>query len=169
MKTGTKLLFVKVVDSWEGPAQFFDFFLGGRLPFRIIGDKRNYYHPSVWGYVSNPDGADTLEYAYKLDENYVQYVSSDGRILPIYDAESLKQNLECRCAILKGELPYNTNLGVPLKLLPKETELAIVNLISTTYGVKSCIVKYRNFNSRMRKLDLQCEIQTIFGPINLTV
>lgn len=152
MKNCTKLKFVYNTDYIE------DFFLGGTLPYDEL--NQCFTHPT--------------QTSYKLINEHEKFVvkrnlngKTVGIIQCIYDAESLKQNLECRCSIIRGELPYNTSLGIPLKMLPQETELAILNLINDTPGVQSCTVL--NSSIENRRLHLQLRIESNFGPLQITI
>ena len=103
----TKLKFIKLNNGKPDYSDYVeDFFLGGSLLFDE--QKQAYLHPTKTDYI--------------LDDSCVKHVVRQnlggkivGIIQCIYDAESLKQNLECRCSIIRGELPYNTAMGIPLK------------------------------------------------------
>lgn len=49
--------------------------------------------------------------------------------------EVIKNNIEARCRVLRGELLYNVILGIPLKAEKEDIDLAVANIISTTQGV----------------------------------
>lgn len=94
--------------------------------------------------------------------NQLTTITSDYvNILPIYDAQSLKQNLECRCSIIRGELDYNVRLGIPLKTQLDEKRLAILTIINQTPGVESSIVRSTKIVNK--KFTMDVEIISNFG------
>lgn len=54
----------------------------------------------------------------------------------IHDAEIIRNNIEARCMVIRGELRYNITIGIPLGLDKEETDLVVLNTISNTLGVK---------------------------------
>lgn len=54
----------------------------------------------------------------------------------VYDAEVVRNNIEARCSVIRGELAYNVLLGVPLKLEKEDMDLAVMNIINNTTGVR---------------------------------
>lgn len=150
MKTGTKLHFFNT-DYGE----ITEYFIGG-----------SYYLPdsSEFFIIRNNE-------KYILMDSDKQYVSGpkNGKwtILPIYDLDSLKQNLEARCSIVKGDALYNTRLGIPLGLPLQDTKLSVLNTISNTYGVRSCQV-LRNYISN-KKYVMDIQIHSNLGDVVITI
>lgn len=54
----------------------------------------------------------------------------------VYDAEVVKNLINQRCQIIKGELAYNTVLGIGLKSYKETLDLDISSIILNTTGVK---------------------------------
>ena len=54
----------------------------------------------------------------------------------VFDSEVIRNNIEARCSVIRGELPYNVLLGITLKAGKDELDLTIMNIINNTYGVK---------------------------------
>ena len=181
MKCGTKLKFAKNKGIGEVNLDYTDiiedFFLGGILPKTTINDvDYYYYHPSDSSYLLITEDYDKIgKGELTVNGNLVSKSLSErylnGEVLGSYDLQLLKQNLECKCATIRGELPYNTRIGIPLKTLPKELELAILDLITDTKGVLDCKVKSRNIEviNGKRTLRLNLTISTNFGNIEMTV
>ena len=59
-------------------------------------------------------------------------------------SEIVRNNIEARCSIIRGELLYNALLGVPLKVDKDDMDLTMMNIINTTYGVR----EINKFSSR---------------------
>ena len=168
MKNCTKLHFVNPNDIND---KIEEFFLGGYLSCvtqTINGQEsisKVLYTPSesLISYELLPEDLELF-----IDPRYTVINSIKyAKILPVYDKYSLKQNLECRCSIIRGELPYNINLGIPLKALIHETQVAILNIINTTPGVTSC----RVVSSKLidKKFRLVVEIKSNFGDFTTVV
>ena len=87
----------------------------------------------------------------------------------VYDKEALKQNLIARCSILLGELPYNKDFGIPLKLDTDSTTLTIKDMILSTDGVTNCTLIKTEFDNKKRKLISTFSIDTVFGNINVNI
>lgn len=54
-----------------------------------------------------------------------------------FDAESVRNNIEARCHVIRGELSYNTSLGINLGSDQKHLDLFLSEIILDTAGVKS--------------------------------
>lgn len=154
MKNGTKLHFTNGVNKIE------DFFMGGSLLCET--DSNTYerlvkYERGGIKYALVPS-----DYVY-IDTNNVAVVGGKTyvTILPIYDINSLKQNLECRCSIIRGELPYNIQHGIPLKSTIQEIQVSVLNIVNNTPGVTSCEVLASKLVDRRFKLELK--INSNFG------
>lgn len=73
----------------------------------------------------------------------------------------IKNNVEARCQVIKGELPYNTLLGIPLHQDKEDIDLSVLNIITNTYGVQDIT----RFNSSLshRKYSANAIIQSMYG------
>ena len=76
----------------------------------------------------------------------------------VYDAEVVKNLISQRCQIIKGELAYNTVLGIGLKSYKETLDLDISSIILNTTGVKEII----SFESNLidKKYSAKIMIQT---------
>ena len=84
-----------------------------------------------------------------------------------YDKEVVRSNIEARCQVIRGELPYNTLIGIPLGLDKEETDLTILSLVNNTIGVTD--VKKFHSVSRDRKYKATIEVGTNNGIIGAEV
>ena len=157
MKNCTKLHFTR--ELTDGTYQTLeDFFIGGHL---LYENGKVKYTPSADD-VLNPYILISDDMVFIDTVNlYTQDSKTYAAILPIYDAQSLKQNLECRCSIIRGELPYDIRLGIPLKTQLDEKRLAILNIINQTPGVES--TKVKNISVVNKKFTMTVEIKSNFG------
>ena len=170
MKTGTKLHFININDPND---RYEEFFIGGALPYKQYTTSAGLVKYSIVYTVQS----DLIIKTYALiDEDLElftskQTISVNGnsyrRILPVYDIYSLKQNLESRCTILKGELPYNTQHGIPLKSQLQDTQISIVNIINSTPGVQNCEVLASKLVDK--KFKLEVKVKSNFGTFIATV
>lgn len=163
MKTSTKLVFF----NKQIPTQTItEFFLGGSYTTS--------YDNSIGRHLCIERDGET----YQISSEYEQYVSyeiiqRDGvnylksTILPIYDLYSLKQNLEARCSIIKGDALYNTRLGIPIGLPTQDTKLSILNTITSTYGVRTCNI-IRNYIQNGRFI-MDVKVYSSLGDVTITV
>lgn len=55
----------------------------------------------------------------------------------VYDKDVIKNNIEARCRVIRGELLYNVTLGIPLHVDKDDLDLSIMNIVETTGGVDS--------------------------------
>lgn len=159
MKNCTKLHFTRKNedDTYE---HIEDFFIGGYLLYEYnalqnVNEVKYTYNDKE--YVLDSDDMVFINTKDSITEGGFTYVA----ILPIYDAQSLKQNLECRCSIIRGELDYNVRLGIPLKTQIDEKRLAILNIINQTPGVESSTVLSTNIVNK--KLTMKVEVISNFG------
>lgn len=53
----------------------------------------------------------------------------------INDVVAIRHHIEERLQILKGELDYNINIGIPIGFNKDSVDLAILDIIKSTYGV----------------------------------
>ena len=76
----------------------------------------------------------------------------------VYDAEVVKNLISQRCQIIKGELAYNTVLGIGLKSYKETLDLDISSIILNTTGVKEIL----SFESNLvdKKYSAKILIQT---------
>lgn len=152
----------KIDDLVAKPKSVYDFFLGGAYPLSMFNDDGLLRYETDTG-------------VYILDREYNYLIGSAEpignpqyrRILPIYNAYSLKQNLECRCQTIRGELAYNTQLGIPLKTTADEKRLAVLNLINTTPGVEECVLLDSYIQDKT--LYMNVRVQSNFGTFVLSV
>lgn len=79
------------------------------------------------------------------------------------DTEAVRNNIEARCQIIRGELKQNILLGIPLRGSKEEIDLAVMDTINSTYGVRSI----ERFESRMegKKYYLFVSVLTDFGEL----
>jgi len=56
-------------------------------------------------------------------------------------SEVIRNNIEARCSVIRGELLYNVNLGIVLGMKKDDLDLTIMSIINNTLGVKE-INKY---------------------------
>lgn len=54
----------------------------------------------------------------------------------VEDAEVVRNNIEARCSVIRGELMYNVLLGIPLRVDKDDMDLAVMNIINNTAGVR---------------------------------
>lgn len=165
MKTSTKLYFYNV-DNYNDI--ICEFYLGGSYKFPYA----NQQHLEITREVNGVENtyritSDSEQYiAYSVDNvNNPQYFIA--KILPIYDLYSLKQNLEARCSIVRGEAKYNTRLGAPIGLPVQDTKLAVLNTIRNTYGVRSCTLVRNYIQNGVYVMDVK--IQSNLGETLITV
>lgn len=85
----------------------------------------------------------------------------------ITDAYCIKQNLLERMSNVRGDLPYNIELGVPLKFTRQSSRLIILNLINGTPGVTGCDVVKEYISNKKYVMDVQ--VHTQFGTFTVTV
>ena len=79
----------------------------------------------------------------------------------VYDSEVVKNNIEARCQIIRGELAYNTMLGIGLRSNKDTKDLDISSSINTTKGVRQILL----FNSNLEntKYSAQINVETIYN------
>lgn len=85
----------------------------------------------------------------------------------ITDAYCIKQNLLERMSNVRGDLPYNIELGVPLKFTRQSSRLIILNLINDTPGVTGCDVIKEYIADKKYVMDVQ--VHTHVGTFTITV
>ena len=61
----------------------------------------------------------------------------------IQGVEVIRNNIEARCQVIRGELLYNILLGIPLHSDKDEIDLCVRNIIETTLGVSE-IKKFKS-------------------------
>ena len=165
MRTGTKLHFINPENPQD---KIEEYFIGGALPYAQYTGSSGEIKYSVT-YTKYTDLGVPKTY-YLCDEDFNLFIDKTNiqinnttyrKILPVYDIYSLKQNLESRCSIVKGELPYNTQHGIPLNAQLQDTQLSIVNIINNTPGVAKCEV----ISSKLidNKFKLQVKIASTYG------
>jgi len=155
MKNCTKLHFYNPLELNDTIQEFF---LGGQLSIDELSGKVYYQINNKTYFLTDED--------YEL---FTGPTSDDTKreILPIYDVYSLKQNLECRCSIIRGELLYDVRQGVPLKAMVAEKRLCILNIINKTPGVSQTkILSEKIIN---KKYTLNIEITSDFGTFVIAV
>lgn len=74
-------------------------------------------------------------------------------------AEAIKNILEARLRIIKGELRYNVNLGIPITHNKNDIDLSISNTILDTPGVKE-ITKFVSKIDNERKYSATVYVKT---------
>lgn len=79
----------------------------------------------------------------------------------VYDSEVIRNNIEAVCQVLRGELNYNSDLGIQLGLDKTESDLTISRLILGVYGVK----KIKSFESILegRHYTANIVVETVFN------
>lgn len=77
-----------------------------------------------------------------------------------FDAESVRNNIEARCSVVRGELSYNTSLGVTLGSDQKHLDLILSEIILDTAGVKSIESFYSYYDSSTRTYSAQIVVIT---------
>ena len=102
----------------------------------------------------------------KIDEtfnplNNIEYVEN---------TKMVRQNIQDRLKILKGELDYNTSIGIPIGLHKESVDIAVIDIIRKTTGVvsayfiqKSTLVQGRHYHALVNIIteyntELQMEI-----------
>lgn len=73
----------------------------------------------------------------------------------VYNSEVVKNLIQERCQVLRGELPYNASLGIELKTSKTNLDLDISNIILNTNGVKRIIslesvVVNKKYNAKIK-------------------
>lgn len=72
-----------------------------------------------------------------LRENIGNHIVKDVDIAHCVEGPIVvRNNIEARCSVIRGELLYNVLLGVPLKVDKDDTDLTIMNIINNTTGVR---------------------------------
>lgn len=66
----------------------------------------------------------------------------------VFDDEAVRNSIEARCQVIRGELSYNTSLGVVLGDSQKHMDLVISEIILNTAGVQSI----KSFTSSLDKV-----------------
>lgn len=171
MITGTKLTFVR--HLLDGDVYITEFVPAGKIEYYpnapafglFINLENNKLKLCLRRVVDN----ETIDYEYlnTRDSDPVEFSNNSCIIHAIRDADSIKQNLEARCSILRGELPYNTSIGITLNMNQQATRLAILNTINSTPGVNNTTVQRSYIKDRKYTMDL--EISTNLGTILTTV
>ena len=110
------------------------------------------------------DEDEPLTYIYRNPVNTNEYLCD---INLITDAYCIKQNLLERMSNVRGDLPYNIELGVPLKFTRQSSRLIILNLINGTPGVTGCDVLKEYISNKKYVMDEQ--VHTQFGTFTVTV
>ena len=77
----------------------------------------------------------------------------------VYDSEVIRNNVEARCSVIRGELRYDVTIGVPLGLDKEETDLVILSTINNTSGVKG--IEQFTSDLKNRKYKMCANIKTI--------
>ena len=161
MKTSTKLKFYNVNNPGDIITEFY---LGGKYKTLYTGVRKLTITRGNEQYTIHPDSEQYVSYSIRT-ENGQNYLIST--ILPIYDLYSLKQNLEARCSIVKGEALYNTRLGVPIGLPLQDTKLAVLNTINNTRGVRNCTLVRNYIQNGTYVMDVK--VYSDMGTMLLTV
>lgn len=80
-----------------------------------------------------------------------------------FDQETVRNDLEARCQVLRGELKYNTSLGIVLGDNKEHMDLVISEIILGTQGVD----KIESFSSTVdmakRKYSANIVVNTVFN------
>lgn len=80
-----------------------------------------------------------------------------------YDAEAIRNNIEARCQVIRGELDYNTSLGVVLGDDLQHLDLVLSDIILNTSGVDNI----ESFNSYLepatRKYSANIVVNTVYN------
>ena len=79
----------------------------------------------------------------------------------VYDSEVIKNNVVARCKVLRGELPYNSTLGIPIGLDKDELDLTLKNIALSTYGVSA--IKKFNSNIKLKKYSADIILETNYN------
>lgn len=85
----------------------------------------------------------------------------------VTDEQVIKNNIEARCQVIRGELLYNVLLGIPLHVGKDDLDLSVANIVLSTEGVKSIDKfvssvldrKYRAVLNITTKYDTQVELE----------
>lgn len=124
--------------------------------------------------VYRPSHSGSIYDDYLLDSEFEQLVNIDTNTTPnvctinlITDAYCIKQNLIERMSNVRGDLPYNIELGVPLKFTRQSSRLIILNLINDTPGVTGCDVIKEYIANKKYVMDVQ--VHTQVGTFTITV
>ena len=82
------------------------------------------------------------------------------------DSEVIRNNVEAVCQVIRGELNYNCNLGIPISSKKEEKDLAIANQILKVNGIK----RIKQFESKVedRKYSASIVVETVYSD-NLEV
>ena len=161
MKTSTKLKFYNIDNPSDTITEFY---LGGKYKTPYTGTRKLTITRGDKQYIIHPNSEQYVSYSIQTDDGQQYLIST---ILPIYDLYSLKQNLEARCSIVKGEALYNTRLGVPIGLPLQDTKLAVLNTISNTYGVRNCTLVRNYIQDGTYVMDVK--VYSDMGTMPLTV
>lgn len=82
----------------------------------------------------------------------------------VYDSDVVKNLITERCQVLKGELPYNTSLGIGLKATKDSLDLDISSIILNTNGV-SRIISFESTLTSDHKYTAIINIETVYNNI----
>ena len=84
------------------------------------------------------------------------------------DGEALRDILYAKCKVIKGELAYNTHIGIPLTTNKDAIDVAIIETISNTNGVVR-IIKMSSIITKDKQYYAEVDILSIYGDISIVV
>lgn len=80
-----------------------------------------------------------------------------------FDAEAIRNNIEARCQILRGELDYNTSLGIVLGDDQQHLDLVLSDIILNTSGVDNIESFTSSVNTSTRKYSANIVVNTVYN------
>lgn len=109
---------------------------------------------------------------FAANENNDMYIGPDGNLAVVYGLEAVLQICECVVKAIKGEMIFNTDLGLPdfqtvWNGVPKiaQYEAALLKALQNVNGVQR--VSNLTVTVQNNKLSYVAVIQTIYGEGNL--
>lgn len=87
-----------------------------------------------------------------------------------YEKEAVAQSLRQKLSIIKGELWFNTNLGIPL-LDTNKKDVVLDSYISSILMSQPDVISIKKFVSKQINHKYTCSfiVQTIYGDYELTI
>lgn len=85
----------------------------------------------------------------------------------VYDKDVIRNNIEARCRVIRGELLYNITLGIPLHVDKDDLDLSIMNIVETTGGVDS--IKQFTSSLQNNQYHASMVVNTTSGTIEVEV
>jgi len=96
-----------------------------------------------------------------INKDFNPFINGDKYKLK--DVQVIEHAIEERLQILKGELAYNINIGVPLGFNKDSVDLAILDIVKSTYGVVSAFFVGESILQNGRFYKATLKVNTIYN------